>query len=373
MIDGNGDSVANGKQHEPRDVFTPRVPAGALMFVSRSGFGIGRKLADALNSLGAQVIVYGDTGVGKTTLVSAVAGSAIARVECFSSKSFADLVRDAFGAMGAVRELELIERDEVTSSSEVGGGIGFLVSMKADLYKGQTSSEERRVEVYETPLIDALLDALKAVGKTILFFDNFENVQSASVRTSVSELMTAFADRAVETNNTKLVVAGIADTAAELVTVSQASGRRVVSVGIPQMPDYEIAEIIVRGMGLLRIRVTADQVSRITRLSCGYPYVAHLLGLHAAESADRLVDQEITDGMLDDAVRSAIGEIEFEFGARYELAREKTGNVRPRQRLLHTMAEAGEREYQFAALVDAYGKKFGTRTSYNFLNQALAG
>ena len=206
------------REAQPEAVFTPRVPAGELMFVSRSGDRASERLAEALADIGAQIIVHGDTGVGKTTLVAAIGGDDVARIECLSTKSFADIVRDALGAMGAVRELQITERDATTKGHDVGGGLDFVVSLKAELRTRTDSEEVRTLEVIQQPLVDALLDAMAAAGKRILFPDNFENVQSESVRREVAELMTAFADRSPQTWNTKIVVAGIAEVASDLVT-----------------------------------------------------------------------------------------------------------------------------------------------------------
>ena len=354
----------------PESVFTPRAPAGELMFVSRTGDRVGERVDNALNEMGSQLVIYGSTGVGKTSLVSAIGGQQVARVECLGGKSFLDLLNDAFGALGAVRELSVSEHDTSGSEASAGVGLGWIASIRADIRRGSQSGEVRDFAVYQRPVVDALLDALAAGERRILFFDNFENVQTRTVRRQIAELMTAFSDRSLETANTKIVVAGIADAASGLVSGSGAAGRRIINVHISPMPDDEISEILTRGMALLSIKIAPDIVAELTRLCCGYPYVAHLLGLHAARIAPAR-SEDVTDDIADEAVRLAVADFQLDFDSRYARAKERSGSVRPRQILLHAMAESEERELPFGDIVELYRDKFGLVTNYTFLNQAI--
>ena len=76
-------------------------------------------------------MLYGDTGVGKTSLVLHVAHEmalSVARIECFSGKSFSDLLTDAFAAIAEIQELRVEVSTARSGSGEVSGGLGMLAS-----------------------------------------------------------------------------------------------------------------------------------------------------------------------------------------------------------------------------------------------------
>src|SRR5688500_7809890 len=92
----------------PEEVFTPRSPPPRDMFTRRNepdagGHpGLQDHLRETLREPGSQVLLYGDAGVGKTTLLQYAAqdeGMDFLRVQCVSSLSFSGHV-DA-----ALREL----------------------------------------------------------------------------------------------------------------------------------------------------------------------------------------------------------------------------------------------------------------------------
>ena len=352
----------------PDRVFTPRAPVDDQMFVNRVGGQIGYKLTAGMSELGSQVIVYGDTGVGKTSLVLRVGGEAVARFECHAAKSFADLINDAFGALGVEQELRVVQENTV----ETGGGIGL--GRVASLRRTNVETDKVEVAVASEPLIEALLGGLQRKGKRILFLDNFENVDSEEVHKGVADLLVAFSDRARDTGNTKVVIGGISESGAALLRLSDAASRRTVALEVTTMTDNEISQIVERGFGLLGLTIGDGQRAQIVKLSSGFPYVAHLICLHAANlirGGNRGEDTAVTAEHVQLAVRTAIEEFQLDLRPKYEVAVEQTGPVRPRQRILHAMAEEDSREFRFRDILDSVNKKFGGRTDYTYFNAAI--
>jgi hypothetical protein len=87
--------------------------------------GLQDNLRDALREQGGQILVYGDTGVGKSSLLRYAAedeGMDLVSVDCLSSKSYEDLLEDAVRKLIDVRE---IKRQRTTrGSAEIEGGGG---------------------------------------------------------------------------------------------------------------------------------------------------------------------------------------------------------------------------------------------------------
>jgi hypothetical protein len=301
----------------------------------------------------------------------------VARIECFSGKSFNDLLSDAFAAIAEIQELRIELSTTHSESGEVsgGGGLGMLAFLKGRLRAEAGAAETREFQVVQRPLIDALFEKLIEAGRNIIFFDNFENVAEPDVKDKVAQFIGFVSDRAEETSNIKVIIAGIADTAADLLSMSSAASRRTVDFEVTRMPSQELKFIVNTGMAILELAIAGREMDRIVELSDGFPYVVHLLALHAARSAKRAMRNEVTDDDVSSAVKSAVSEFREEFRRSVELAIEQSGNVRPRLHIMRALAHAKERDFSTAEVRDLYRRRFNIdpRKDLAFLNVALGG
>jgi AAA ATPase domain len=91
----------------PDEVFTPAAPVRDDMFATRRHEHLQDRLEAVLSQRGRQVVLYGPTGVGKTSLVrylSSQRNVPMVRVEC--GPPFEDLMRDALGKIIGEEEIE---------------------------------------------------------------------------------------------------------------------------------------------------------------------------------------------------------------------------------------------------------------------------
>jgi len=377
------DQEATKQRPRAEAYFTPRTPAGREMFARRDENQLQQRLEDYLTELGNQVMLYGDTGVGKTSLLMRVAeemGIGVARVECYSGKSFQDLIGDAFAAIAELQELRLEVASTKSKTAEGEGGFNWIATMKGRYRSESVESEKREFVVVEQPAIDALVDKLIEADKKILFFDNFENIRNDSVKIQIAELMSFISDRAKDTGNLKIVLAGIAETASDLLSQSAAASRRTTEFEVPRMPERELSEIIGRGMKFLDLSIADKFVKRIAGLSDGFPYVTHLLGLHAARgplNEKRSTGDEPRTKIVEDdikhAIQNSVSEFRQEFHTNYNLAKEMSGIVRPREHILKALARVDGRDFRAVEIADLYRTQFGISPDKNmtFLNVAL--
>ncbi len=91
-------------ERQAEDVFTPRTVVSREMFTRRNepdlfgNPGLQGSLVETIRESGAQVLVFGDTGVGKSSLVKYAAenaGASEITVECRSGRSFDEHMEDA--------------------------------------------------------------------------------------------------------------------------------------------------------------------------------------------------------------------------------------------------------------------------------------
>lgn len=365
---------------KPEDVFTPKTIATREMFERRNEAdldgnpGLQDNLRDALREVGGQVVLYGDTGVGKSSLLRYAAedeGLEAVTVECLSSKTYADLMEDAIRKLVDVKEISRTSTKTVGAEAEGEAKVKFLVSLRGKLTGSVQSGKEFHV-VEETPL-DALLSAMRASGTKLLVLDNFQNITANDTRHLVAQTMEFLSDRADETGDVKAIVIGIAEDAPSLIGGSGSFRRRVTEIGVPRMPDDEIRAILTRGFRLLDVTVAPDVLERMVFYSDGFPYFAHLLGLHLSRWARR---QEPYEGVrlddIDKALKRAVNSVDQSYVERIEKAFEAGGEIQPRKSLLKILAHSDRRQWKSPDVIAAWEATYGKREAYQFLHVALA-
>lgn len=364
---------------KPEDVFTPKSIVKREMFERRNeedldgNPGLQDTLRDALRELGGQVVVYGDTGVGKSSLVKYATEDEEMKtvtVECISSKSYVDLLEDALRSLVEVREITRTTTSSMSGQAEVSGVVKMLISVKGTL----TGSREkaREYEVVQKPLIDALIDAMEKSDVRVLVLDNFQNVKDEATRTLVAQTMELLSDRAGATGDIKCVVIGIADDAPSLIAGSGSFRRRITEVGVPRMPDDEIREILARGFGLLGVQADDGVLDDLVFYSDGFPFFAHLLGLQLSRWARSQPEHALVREDIDRGLKRAIKAIDRSYAEKVELALERGGDIQPRRSILRLLAQSDRRAWKSADVITAWEKQYGARDAYQFLHVALA-
>jgi AAA domain len=359
----------------PEDVFTPRQPPTREMFTRRNekdlhgNPGLQDTLRDALRERGGQVILYGDTGVGKSSLLKYAAEDEdmkVLSIRAISKRTFDQLVDMAIREVTMERDVEIVRTGSTGSGLE--GGITSHITIKGHLKneKGQ----DVRVELIErTPLL-ALAETMQTEGLRILAFDNFQNVD-ADERQMFAQALEVLSDSASETGDVKMVIVGIADDADSLVGGSGSVRRRTTEIGVPRMPDDEISSIFASGFRLLSLAVEQNALRDLVFYCDGFPYFAHLLGLAVARDAARSNEKTVVRHTLEAALVRVAREVEASFPNRVALAFERGGEVQPRRRILHTMCLSEKREWRSGDVVEEYARLYERPHDPGFLHAAL--
>lgn len=371
--------MRSGSHREPEEIFTPKTIVSREMFARRNepdlngNPGLQDNLRDAIRELGGQVLIYGDTGVGKSSLLRYAAedqGADVVSVDCLSSKSYEDLLEDAVRKLIDVREIK--RQRTTTGSAEVEGeaGLSRLLSLKGRI-RGE-HAKQREFEVVERPLLDVVIEAMQAGGVRLLVLDNFQNVNNERDRSLVAQTMEFLSDRADETGDIKIVVIGIADDAPDLLGGSGSFRRRTSEIGVPRMPDDEIEEILRNGFRFLEFDTDDEAIEQLIFYADGFPFFAHLLGLHVARASRRASATTITESLIEPALARAASSVEQSFEERTRRAFEAGGEVQPRRRILQILTHSPQREWRSAEVIGEFERLYEPRTDYAFLHVALA-
>lgn len=265
-------------------VFTPGAPIDDY-----SLFG-GRKeqVMDVINTWGRKgqhVILYGERGVGKTSLANILAevfrGLDDAQlgavgINCHTNDDFESLWSNVFEALG--RAGHVITAESVAQPEQVRFALEQL-----DL-------------------------------RTLVIIDELDRLEDDVALSLLADTVKTLSDHAVQVT---LVLVGVADSVDELVGDHYSIARALTQIHLPRMSARELEDIIDRGLAELELKIDDDARHRIATLSEGLPYYTHSLSLHAGQHAiaddrDAIVNNDVTRA-VDLAVRKTQHSIQTAF------------------------------------------------------------
>jgi replication-associated recombination protein RarA len=250
------------------EAFRPSAP------VDRSSLFAGRtaqlgELFAAVDQPGQHAVVFGERGVGKTSL-TAVAAETLAAAQVLASRTTCDRSDD----YGSVWRKSL-------------DGIQFTVSKPGVGFSAQptqaTVSGSRVLGSEETPhAVMRGLQALAGGRRTAIFIDEFDRLGNEDDRLLFADTIKALSD---QLPNATIVLVGVADDVEQLVAEHRSIERALVQIHMPRMSTDELSEIIVNGLTTARVRIDADALDALTRAAEGLPHYAHLFGQLAGRIA----------------------------------------------------------------------------------------
>jgi Cdc6-like AAA superfamily ATPase len=285
------------------------------------------ELFSIVSQPGQHAIVYGERGVGKTSLglvAAELLGAAdvlCAWATCDASDDFSSVWRKALGEIGLTTARQAL-------------GFGEHVDQTTEPLSKLLASEV-------TP--HAVQGALKQASRqrpVAIVFDEFDRFQDADGRVLFADTIKALSDRVVSST---LVLVGVADSVGELIREHRSVERALVQIQMPRMSASELAEIATNGVTAARMTITRAAVARITALSQGLPHYTHLLTQLAAQAAlaERRADIGVRD--VDAAVTRAIDRAQQSIVEAYrEAVTGRPGTIYPQVLLACALAEEDE-------------------------------
>lgn len=243
-------------------VFSPGTPiSNKQLFAGRR-----EQVVQVLESIyhpGQHVIIFGDRGIGKTSLAAVLGDFAtgvdeflLCRINCGSADTFDSVWKKMF------TQIEIGEGDDRKTIAEALGDTPITPF------------------VIQQQLIPISQDARMRI---ILVFDEFDTMQDLASKRPFSETIKALSDFAVPAT---IIIVGIADTVDKLISEHQSIERNIVQVRMPRMSALELEEILVKnGLDAIGLGIEDDAKRWIIELSQGLPNYTHSLGKYAALAA----------------------------------------------------------------------------------------
>lgn len=273
-------------------VFVPSAP------IDRKQFLAGRisqleRLLDTVHAPGQHAAVYGERGVGKTSLVSvaesivaSVNGMGAVRENCQSDDTYHVLWRRAFDSVRIN-----VERN----------GIGF----NAEPTKAIATMAAR---LPPEPTPHDIVGLLRTMNASFTFiFDEFDQLQAGRIAQAFAETIKALSDH---NSRAKIILVGVGDNIDQLIAAHASIERALVQIQMPRMNAAELGEIIDTRSNELGTTWQPAAAKRVVKLSQGLPHYVHRLGLFATRHALRnnslaVTMDNVRTGMRESVVTAA--------------------------------------------------------------------
>jgi Cdc6-like AAA superfamily ATPase len=282
------------------------------------------QLTDSLHTIGGTPIIYGDRGLGKTSLAVQIRYIAMGDDELLDSSGLqdralgnedqyltffvtcTDATQDFDGLVQLlINEMEDADFTEIGQESKAKRLTERTVSHKVSLKAFAAESirryerEKSRPSYQELSRTEKLQRLIKIVAESysqpvLVIIDEVDRLRSTKGLASFI--------KATSSESVKFILVGIATNISSLLSDHQSLERSLFPVRVPLMNEGELYEIVEKAEAYLRdegvdIRFDHYATLKIVELAAGYPWFVHVLGqsallLAAGEERDLVVEAD---------------------------------------------------------------------------------
>ncbi len=323
--------------------FRPATPINSMdLFAGRQKQS--RAILAATNQNGRHVVLFGERGVGKTSL---------ANVLCFLIQSpgwpkltpIVNCTRnDSYGTLWGRVFSEIVRA--LDKMDEQGQPIGVAKECRRLL----RMANETYFEGITMDAVKAVLSDIGAKTLLVVVLDEFDRLESASVRQEVADTIKYLSDRNVPCT---VVLVGVSDDVDGLIADHRSIERCLAQVNMPRMSRDELEEIVTRCLNRVGMRAEPSALHEISRISSGLPHYTHLLGLYAGLRAIDADELQVTSIHVMESLAEATENSHQTVKSAYVRATESSQRTAKYREVLTACAMARTNELGFFSVSDA--------------------
>lgn len=272
--------------------FTPAQPVSELgRFAGRTA--LLDRMISAVEDQGMHLVVFGDRGIGKTSLLHVL--SILARdarylvryASCSESSTFDSLFR------AVARDVPLLYHSDYDPSSPEVERDRSLADVLGDAPVTPASLSEELAKLTGT--------------KLLIVLDEFDRSPGEGFREKVAELIKNLSDRSARV---QLVIGGVALNLSELVSHIPSIRRNVLGIAVSGMTEEELSQIVDNGEAIGKFAFEQAARKLLIQMSNGSPYLVGLLGQYAARTASERQSRQVSTADLDSAVQLVLEDMQ---------------------------------------------------------------
>ena len=315
-----------------------------------------RRIERAFNSEGRNIFIFGDRGIGKTSVAVTAANLNNSSNEepiyipCGQSGSFGEVLQAIGNSITPAIERIRPERLKLAGNIGYGGaaiGGGIEREALSTIPKPGTISEALDILSYV---------AAKRHGRTIVVIDEFDRIKSEEDKVYFAELIKNLSTRNLDL---RLILCGIGQSVDDILGAHLSSGRYFEPLELEKLHHNFLWDIIQGAADKLHVEIPRETLIRIGIISDGFPHFVHLIGecmfwaMHDSPdevSCARRVHYE-------EATRSALKRTEPALRKAYQKATEKAKNQLEYEEALWALADRSDTRRQVKSIYEASYKR----------------
>ncbi|MFZ7096098.1 AAA family ATPase [Luteimonas dalianensis] len=249
---------------EITDAFSPGAPVQEKDLFSGRIEQI-RALVDTVSQRGRHGIIFGERGVGKTSLANIVSlviqgqsrNVITVKVNADPQDSFSSIWRKVFRRLS----YDLKNEDGTLERRVV-----------AEDHAAQITPDDVILE----------LSSFGANSTPVIMIDEFDRIADSRATTLMADTIKALSDYS---SKATVIIVGVAEDVGDLIEGHRSISRALLQVKMPRMDQGELSQIIESRYGKCGLKCDDEALWKMTFLSRGLPYYAQLLGMHSARQA----------------------------------------------------------------------------------------
>ena len=281
--------------------FTPSAPVTAVDFFIKR-LGEINAITETMNEPGQHAVLYGERGVGKTSL--------------------ANFIKAAFSQINNKFVIVKISCNQSDNTGEIWNKIFKSISRVIDEYEPNISLLLETDDINPSYIIEEL--ELEELHKTILvIIDEFDNIKNSKTKIQIADTIKVLSDTIPYIT---ILIVGVADSINDLIGNHASVGRCLKQIKLPRMLPQELEQIIEKGLNNLEITIDEKVKSDIIEFSQGFPHYVHLLAKLSAKVAIENSQEKITRECFNTAINEAIRNAQESIRKSYEMAITNTRN-----------------------------------------------